>query len=213
MLKKSVVLLLVISIFLALGTAVYAAPSDATPGGNTAGTSAVTAPEQTPEEKAAEEARIAFNKMLLGVMSDKDAINTDFLYITVTRPDSATDSTYEKSYVISGIAKKSDVRVYLGKYNENTKKYEAFKNKDGKSYWDVAEGKAFSKEILLEKGANKIKIVAYNTADTSKLKQEDFQVNSFTISLLERSVTTVIKNTIDSTLNNITDGIKSLIKP
>lgn len=209
MLKKLVVFLLVATIFLALGAAAYASPFDTAPSGSSP---SVTEPQQSPEEKAAEEAKAKFNKMLSDILSDGNAINTDSLYVVITRPENDTDSTYEKSYVISGVAK-VNVRVCLAKYNEETREYKPFKNKDGKSVWDVAEGKAFSKEILLDKGANKIKIVAYSTADISTLKQGDLQVNSFTISMLEKSVSTVIKDTINNVTNGITESFKNLIKP
>lgn len=188
MLRRLIVLLLIVTMFLASGMTVYAA-TDSNPG-----------------ESAGEKA--SFDKMLADIIQDKDAEDTEQLLVTITMPEEKKEAAYEKSYLLTGIALKSDIRICLAKYNEETKAYEAFENTDGKSYWDVAAGNIFSKEILLEKGANKIKIVAYSTTDTSQIKKDDIQINSFTISLLDKSVKAIIRDAI----NSITDGISSIFK-
>lgn len=214
--------MIIVSLFLGYGMTVYAGNTDGAAGGTASGATTATAPDGTtatapdaaateavPGEKAEIDAQAAFAEMIAGIIKDPEAKNTESLCVKITRPEGDKDSTYEKSYVISGIAMNSDIRVYLAKYNEKTKAYEDLANTDGSSSWDVAGGNAFSKEIILAKGVNKIKIVAYSTAGEKAAKQEsDVQINSFTISLLDKSIKTVIKNT----LNDITSEINNLFK-
>lgn len=194
MFRRIITFLLVVSMFLAFGMTAYAGSADSS------SSEAATATAASDEDKA-KEAQAAFEKMLADIIKDGEAVNTDQFLVKITRPDNEKDSTYEKSYVVSGIALKSDVKVFLAKYNEETKVYEAFKNTDDESSWDVAEGSAFSKEILLSRGVNKIKIVAYNKENGSLVKKDEIQVNSFTILLLDKSIKEIIRNTI----NTITD--------
>lgn len=197
MFRRLVVLLLIVSIFLAFGVTAYAGSADGE------------SPEATtPEGNAASEAQAAFDKMLADVIKDSEAVNTDKFLVTFTKPESEKAAAYEKSYLFAGMAKESDVRICLAKYNEETKVYEALTNLDGDSYWDVAKGTAFAKEIPLSKGENKIKIVVYSTTDTSTVKQEDVQISSFTISSLDKNLVTIVKDTINSIKAGITDIFK-----
>ena len=201
--------MLIVSVFLAFGMTAYAGSTD----GDTGAAASGTAPSDTassgtvPGEDKENDAQKVFETMLADLISSSEAINTEDLYVTITKPENDTDSTYEKSYVIAGVALKSNVRICLAKFNEDKKIYEDFANTDGSSSWDVAEGNTFSKEISLTNGANKIKIVAYSTGTEGAIKQEDVQITSFTISSLNK-MKTIIKNTI----NNITTEITDLFK-
>lgn len=205
MFRRLIVILLVVSLFLASGMTAYAGSVD--------GDTAVAPTESTTVTATADDtksdAQVAFEKMLADIIKDQEAVNTDQFLVNITMPDKEKPSTYEKSYVISGIALKSDIRVCLAKYNEETKVYEALENADGNSSWVVAKGSAFSKEILLSKdngGINKIKIVAYTTSGETVVEKGDIQVNSYTISLLDKSIKEIIKNAF----NNITTGITDI---
>ena len=217
MFRRLIVILLVVTMFLASGMTAYAGSVDGDSSVASNEATTVTTPDEDAaieaqaekDAQAAFEAQVAFDKMLADIIKDQEAVNTDQFLVNITMPETQTDSTYEKSYVISGIAIESDVRVCLAKYNEETKVYEALENTDGKSSWVVAKGNAFSKEILLSKesdGINKIKIVAYSTSGESVIEKNDIQVNSFTISLLNKTIKTVIKdikNGINDFKNNL----------
>jgi len=120
--------------------------------------------------------------------------------LTITRPDEDTESTYKKSYVISGDTWDTgykDVRVVLGKYNPSTGKYELMQNADGESSWDVGSYGAFAKEIILTKGSNKIRILAYRTSDADKgYSSKNVQVCDFTVKLLDSSILSKVVNTV-----------------
>ncbi|NTV88946.1 MAG: hypothetical protein HGA22_01050 [Clostridiales bacterium] len=136
---------------------------------------------------------------ILAMLSDKDTKTTDQFMLTITRPDEDTDSTYKKSYVISGDTLKTDyenVRVVLGTYDETTKSYKLMKNADGESSWDVGDYGAFAKEIILSKGANQIRILAYNTTETEEFSAENVQVCDFTVKLLDQNILTKVVNSV-----------------
>jgi hypothetical protein len=143
----------------------------------------------------------------------------------ITSPDKDKESTYKKTYILSGDSDYSDVVITIAKYNAEEKKYEYMKNTDGESSWDIGEYRLFIKNISLDLGVNKIKIMSYRSSQ--KQNAEDIQVNCFTIerlneSIAERAVKTTveiakdIKNGVDSTyidsFDKILDFLESHLK-
>ncbi len=135
--------------------------------------------------------------------------------MTITSPDKDKDFTYKKSYILSGNSEFSDIIITIAKYNENTNEYERMNNTDGESSWEINSTGLFSKEILLAKGVNKIKIIATRTSQREKVNPE-IQINCFTIELLNEKIEKqAIKKPEDIRSNigmDITEGIKSFFE-
>jgi hypothetical protein len=131
------------------------------------------------------------------VFSNKDTQETEQFLVTITRPE-GDETTFKESYVLCGNSDKENITIKLLMYNESTEKFEPFKNIDGEDTWQIGVSGFFMKEIKLPRnGANKIRIVAYKDSDEKEniLKPgENLQVNTFTVTLLEKSVKDSIKN-------------------
>lgn len=214
MFKKIIGVLLITTIVLASSLAAYAGNADEAGSLPGAGIQIQTdvndqtqsgADGQTQTDKSLKDAEkekiLEENQNLLSeLIADSGADETKQSIVKITKPDADKDSTYKKSYVLSGITDQTDVKVYLAKYNEVSKKYEAFANTDGESSWDIGSFGAFAKEVALTKGTNKLKIVAYRTSQEGKLNTEDIQINYFTVSLLDESIKDkIIKGILDLT--------------
>jgi hypothetical protein len=231
MARKIIGILVVIAVLMASSLTVYAAPTEgagtvsdtvkSVPEGNADKNTDKNADKNTDknadknidknaDKNADKKTESDLESILNNVIKDGNAINTDQFLVTITKPDVEKLSLSYKSYSITGTTEQKDVRIFLAKYNDNTKEYEAFVNADGESSWDIG-GKLskFSKEIILKDGPNKIKIVAYRTSQEKELKLEDVQVNCFTISYLPVKVTTDPK----ILLKNAEDSIKSILSP
>ena len=129
-----------------------------------------------------------FEAVLEKAAKNGTAINNGQFVMTITSPDMDKDSTYVKSYVLSGNSKYNDVIISIYKYNEDKNAYEPMYNTDGESSWAIGDFRLFSKEIVLTKGINKIKIVSYRTSQKEEAKVENIQINCFTIELLNESI-------------------------
>jgi len=132
------------------------------------------------------------------LISDKKTEDTKQFLVKITRPE-GDETTFKESYVICGNSDKQNITVKLLMYNEKTETFEPYKDLDGEDTWVIGASGFFMKEIELpKKGANKIRIVAYqgNTKkDNAELVLgENLQVNTFTVTLLDRSVKEAIKN-------------------
>lgn len=143
------------------------------------------------------------------LIKDADTDYTDQFIVTITKPEESKDSTYKKSYIISGITEYSDVKVLLAIYDEDEKEYVPLENTDGENTWDIGKFGVFSKEITLSKGVNKIRIAAYRTSQKDKLTEGKIQVNRFTITLLNES----IKDKIFDSIRDFTKNIGDLFSP
>ena len=97
------------------------------------------------------------------------------------------------------------VRVYLAKYSEDEKAYQLFANSDGESSWDIGTYGKFAKGILLGKGTNKLKLVAFKASETEELKVGDIQVSKFTITYFE-------KNLKEKLIKGVQDGLSDFRK-
>ncbi len=137
------------------------------------------------------------------ILTDKKTESTSEFMVTITRPE-GDESTFKSSYVICGKSASSDVkvediRVELYIYDEETGKYVDFKNNDGTSYWDIGVAGIFMKEVILpDKGANMVRIVAYNKNNAEKKEEltpgTDLQLNNYTITVLDKGLKDSIKN-------------------
>ncbi len=129
-----------------------------------------------------------FRDLFDGLLTEGTAVNDGQVILEITSPDKDKDSTYRKSYIISGNTKYDDVVITIAKYNEATGKYELLQNTDGESSWEIGAFRLTSKEIILTKGTNKIKIMAHRTSQMAKASRDDIQINCFTIELLNESI-------------------------
>ncbi|MDP4095057.1 MAG: hypothetical protein Q8920_17095 [Bacillota bacterium] len=106
-------------------------------------------------------------------------------YITITNPEKTKDSTYKKSYTISGTAKVDNVKILILKYDSDSDKYVKFEDVDGDSVWDIGSAGPFQREIKLDKSDNKIRLIAYlSTSD----KGDKVQIYDFTITRWDKSI-------------------------
>ncbi|WP_265447588.1 hypothetical protein [Acetivibrio straminisolvens] len=134
----------------------------------------------------------------IDLISDKKTEDTKQFLVTITRPE-GDETTFKESYVICGNSDKQNITVKLLMYNEKTEQFEPYMNLDGEDTWTIGASGFFMKEIELpKKGANKVRIVAYQ--GTAKMDEaelvlgENLQVNTFTVTLLDRSIRDAIKN-------------------
>lgn len=154
----------------------------------------------------------AFEAALANALRNGKAEDNGEFILRITSPDKDKDSTYKKTYVLSGEAlyDYDDLVISIAKYNEQTNEYETMFNTDGESTW-ACYG-VFSKEISLSTGANKIKILTYRK---SQMGDPKFQINCFTIELLKESIADkVVRKSaeIGEDINRIGDGVKNLLE-
>lgn len=160
--------------------------------------SAITSESAISSKSAIAISKPDFETVFNNVLKDGTAIDNGQFILTVTSPDKDRDSTYRKSYVLSGSSKYNDIIISIAKYNKDTNTYEPMYNTDGESSWEIGDFRLFSKEIILTEGTNKIKIIAYRTSQKEEARLDDIQVNSFTVELLNESIIgKVIKKTRD----------------
>lgn len=169
--------------------------------------SAITSESAIDAESAITTKKQDFEKVFNSVLEDGMAVNNGQFNMTITSPDEDKNSTYMKSYVLSGNSKYNDVVISIAKYNEDTNKYEPMYNTDGESSWEIGDFRLFSKEIILAKGINKIKIISHRTSQMEEALLENIQVNCFTIELLNDSI---IKKVIRKTTEFGNDISKSI---
>lgn len=190
MFKKFCVILLVLITITVSSIGVFATGSSTE--------SAITSESAISSKGAITISKPDFETVFNNVLKDGTAIDNSQLILTITSPDKDKDSTYRKSYVLSGSSKYNDIIISIAKYNEDTNTYEPMYNTDGESSWEIGDFRLFSKEIILTEGTNKIKIIAYRTSQKDEARLDDIQVNSFTVELLNESIIgKVIKKTRD----------------
>lgn len=115
-----------------------------------------------------------------------DIETTKQFLFTITRPE-GDEIVFSASYAICGISGTEGLSIAISRYNSETQKYEALADTDGVSSWDDID-KLFTKEVKLNEGANKIKVVVYKKSEKDNLKLgENLQVNIFTVTLINSS--------------------------
>lgn len=138
-----------------------------------------TTPSAVSEEtKANKLSRAAFEVALDSALRNSKAEDNDEFILDITKPKDNKESYYEKAYPLTGKSLNGydDVVVYIARYNDKTGEYEPMNNTDGESSWSFLN--AYSKEVSLVPGANKIKILAYRK---SQMDEPKFQINCYTI--------------------------------
>jgi len=152
----------------------------------------------------------AFADGKIDVISSKKTEDTKQFLVTITRPE-GDETTFKESYVICGNSDKQNITVKLLIYNEKTDQFEPYRNLDGEDTWTIGASGFFMKEIELpKKGANRIRIAAYQ--GSAKMEQtelvlgENLQVNTFTVTVLDRS----LRNSIKNGFLRITDMLENL---
>ncbi|MDP4180641.1 MAG: hypothetical protein Q8942_06085 [Bacillota bacterium] len=160
------------------------------------------------------------------VTGSSDLLDDDYIYsadtqpsnkilVTITRPN-RYESTFKRSYVLCGVSEESkidDIVVKLLIYDKETKGYIDFTDTEGESSWELGKYGVLIKEIdLPQDGLNKLRIVAYHSAELKKLKaserNKNIQISDFSITVLKEDIKDKIKNGI----SKITDFFKGIFK-
>ncbi|MCX7843346.1 MAG: hypothetical protein N2489_09795 [Clostridia bacterium] len=142
------------------------------------------------------------------VIYDKDIKSTDEFLVKITRPE-GDETTFKRSYVICGNTTLSGIRVELA-IEDSKGTFVPFYNTDDESGWDVGQSGIFMKEVVLpETGANRIRIAAFQKANSKNLVAgENLQIKDYTITVLEQSFKDRIKNGV----LNVTEALKTIFK-
>ena len=131
-----------------------------------------------------------FEAKIQSILKKGQAMDNGDFIMTITRPENDKDSTYYKTYNITGKSDYDDLIVSIFRYDEKTGEYVPMTNTDGESSWECLG--IFSTDIELEIGANTIMIHAYRK---SEMTASRLQVNCFTIERLpEKIAERVVKN-------------------
>ncbi len=157
----------------------------------------------------------AFNAALESALRNGKAEDNGEFILDITKPKDNKESYYEKTYALTGesLHDYNDIVVNIARYNEKSGEYESMVNSDGESSWNCYS--AYSKEISLIPGANKIKILAYRKSQADDPK---FQINCYTIEYFNEKIPekVVKKNTdigasIGDDINKIGKQVTNLI--
>jgi hypothetical protein len=124
--------------------------------------------------------------------------------IKITKPEGSEESTFKKSYVISGKTDKEDVVVELSRYRADLGYFTPLSNSEGETSWIIGSSGMFMKEVPLNEGANKLKIVAYRNSDP-----ENKQTEQFTITLLREDLKDKIMNGVLK-FNDVFKNVKNV---
>jgi len=158
------------------------------------------------EETEADKARKEFDTEYISALKNGKALDNGQFIMTITKPENDKDSTYKKSYVISGKSDYDDVIISVARLNKETGEYELIKNTDGESSWGIGSG-IFSTEILLVKGVNNLMIISYRK---SEMVAGKIQFNCITVELLPESLAEkIVKKTTDIG-NSISKGFDAV---
>lgn len=209
MVKRYIAFLVFIVIITASSMAVFAGNTEGT-GADASGTgmSGITADAEAGagEETESDKARKEFNDKYINALKDGKALDNGQFIMTITKPENDKDSTYKKSYVISGKSAYDDVVISVARLNRDTGEYELIKNTDGESSWGIGSG-VFSTEILLVKGVNNLMFISYRK---SEMVAEKIQFNSVTVELLPESLAEKIVKKATDIGNNINKGFDAV---
>lgn len=131
------------------------------------------------------------------------------LYVTITRPDSESDLTFKKSYIISGQTDLDGIWVKLLRYDKSEGRYVDYANTDGASSWKIGSSGIFMKEVELKDGLNDIRIVAYKEQD---LEEAENQKNAnkktgIKLQISDFAITLSNENFKDKIINNALKAI------
>ncbi len=134
------------------------------------------------------------------------ALDNGKFIMTITKPENDKDSTYKKSYIISGKSEYDDVVISVARLNRETGEYELIHNTDGDSSWGIGSG-IFSTEILLVEGVNNLMVVSYRE---SEMVEGKIQFNSITVELLPESISDKVTRKVAEIGTSIAKGIEKI---
>lgn len=101
--------------------------------------------------------------------------------VDITRPD-GNEIVDKEIFSIFGTCVYDETTISLEYLDDETGEYKPLKATDGKSTFNVGNGKMFGKDIKLKKGPNEIRIIAHTNTKESKAEPETFE---FTITYSE----------------------------
>jgi hypothetical protein len=198
--------LILIIIIVAFSTSVFAGKTGGTGGNAFEGkvlktgksNASESAVKVTAEDKAADAALKEFEDAVRSILKKGQAMDNGDFIMTITRPENDRDSTYFKTYNVTGRSDYSDLVVSIFKYDEEVGEYVPMTNTDGESSWDCLG--IFSTDIELAVGANKIMIHAYRKSEmvASKLQVNCFTIERLPVKIAER----VVKNQTEKRQQN-----------
>ena len=139
-------------------------------------------------------------------LKNGQALNTGETIMVITSPDKDKDSTYKKTYIISGNSSYNDVIISVARLNKDTNEYELIYNTDGEKSWGIGASGIFSKEIVLDKGVNNLMFISYRK---SEMEESKIQFNSATIELLNEGIKNKVLQKLSEIKNDISDGFNA----
>jgi len=134
------------------------------------------------------------------------ALDNGQFIMTITKPENNKDSTYKKSYIISGKSEFDDVVISAARLNRKTGEYELIRNTDGDSSWGIGSG-IFSTEIILIDGVNNLLFISYRK---SEMDEGKIQFNSITVELLPESITEKVTRKVAEIGKSIAKGLEKI---
>jgi hypothetical protein len=210
MLKKLCVILIAAVMFTIFSMTAFA--------GNTEGSGSIDLPAQgitgdpaagtqnSVVETEEEIARKRFNSEYESTLKNGEALDNGQFIMTITKPENDKDSTYKKSYIISGKSEFDDVVISVARLNRKTGEYELIRNTDGDRSWGIGSG-IFSTEILLIDGVNNLLFISYRK---SEMVEGKIQFNSVTVELLPESITDKVTRKAAEIGKSIAQGIEKI---
>jgi len=151
-------------------------------------------------------ARKRFYSEYESVLKNGVALDNGQFIMTITKPEKDKDSTYKKSYIISGKSEFDDVVISVARLNRKTGEYELIRNTDGDISWGIGSG-IFSTEILLVDGVNNLLFISYRK---SEMVEGKIQFNSITVELLPESITDKITKKVAEIGQSIAKGLEKI---
>lgn len=201
MFKKLVGVLLILVMISMCGLSVFADPTDNSAPGDTG------KQDSTVDNSVKDAPKVSVDDILNKAL--EEGTENSKTIVTISKPSDGKDSTYKKTYVISGVTDYENVMLVFAKYDSENKKYVPLKDEDGNFKWEVGSFGAFAREIKLSKGANKIRILAYRKPPKAdELTIDDVQIKDLTITLLDETIKEKIMNTFVDIQKAITDILK-----
>ncbi len=208
MIKKLGAVLIAVLILLAFSMTVFAGNTEGSGGVGLSAEGITSAPAPDIQNAAVETeediARKHFDSEYWGTLKNGAALDNGKFIMTITKPENDKDSTYKRSYILSGKSDYDDVVISIARLNRKTNEYELISNTDGDKSWGIGSG-IFSTEILLIDGVNNLMFISYRK---SEMVEGKIQFNSITVELLPESLTDKITRKATEIGNSITNGIE-----
>jgi len=108
--------------------------------------------------------------------SDNSSADVELSLVTITQPTNSNFATFSRTFDLKGITDFDNVKVDLFIFNRDKNKYIPFQNTDGESSWNINTSGYFWKQIDLDSGLNKFRMVAYKISEKKKKQITDFAI-------------------------------------